>query len=473
MTATVDLLTIRRGTVTAPAGCGKTHLIAETLVRHDAPKPILILTHTNSGVVALRARLDRFGVPSRSYRVATLDGWAMKLISMFPTRTAVAPEHLKLDSARPNYPNIRRAAAGLVRAGHIDDVIAATYSRLFVDEYQDCSIHQHAIAYFVSRTLPTCVLGDPMQAIFGFAGDLASWEEHVCKHFPIAGDLEIPWRWRNAGTEIFGHWLLHARKELAAGRTVNLRNAPHHVKWVELDGTEDHQRRLRAGLTKAPSEDGGVLIIGDSTNPASQRQFASQTPGAITVESVDLRDFVTFAERFRLKAGNALDQLVEFAQDVMTNVGGADLLKRVATLRAGREHKPATDVEIAALEFDVKRTFASAVDLLVEIGKQGGVRQHRPGVLRACMKAMREADDNEPTSFHEAAVRVREQNRLLGRALPRRAVGSTLLLKGLEAEVAVILDPSKMNAQHLYVAMTRGSKSLVVCSSKPVLAPVV
>jgi superfamily I DNA/RNA helicase len=186
MTATVDLLTIRRGTVTAPAGCGKTHLIAETLVRHDAPKPILILTHTNSGVVALRARLDRFGVPSRSYRVATLDGWAMKLISMFPTRTAVAPEHLKLDSARPNYPNIRRAAAGLVRAGHIDDVIAATYSRLFVDEYQDCSIHQHAIAYFVSRTLPTCVLGDPMQAIFGFAGDLASWEEHVCKHFPIA-----------------------------------------------------------------------------------------------------------------------------------------------------------------------------------------------------------------------------------------------------------------------------------------------
>src|SRR3546814_1032479 len=41
-------------------------------------------------------------------------------------------------------------------------------------------------------------------------------------------------------------------------------------------------------------------------------------------------------------------------------------------------------------------------------------------------------------SFHDAAIRMREQNRLVGRPLPRRAVGSTLLLKGLEAEVAEI-----------------------------------
>jgi hypothetical protein len=74
-------------------------------------------------------------------------------------------------------------------------------------------------------------------------------------------------------------------------------------------------------------------------------------------------------------------------------------------------------------------------------------------------------------SFHEAAIRMREQNRLIGRPLPRRAVGSTLLLKGLEAEVAVILNPAVMNARNLYVAMTRGSKSLIICSLTPVLNP--
>jgi superfamily II DNA or RNA helicase len=61
-----DLLAINRGTVTAPAGCGKTHLIAEALKRHGAAKPILILTHTNAGVAALRGRLDKAGVPPRA-----------------------------------------------------------------------------------------------------------------------------------------------------------------------------------------------------------------------------------------------------------------------------------------------------------------------------------------------------------------------------------------------------------------------
>ncbi len=59
----IDLLEISRGTVVAPAGCGKTHLIADALSRHTGTKPILVLTHTNAGVAALRGRLERAGVP--------------------------------------------------------------------------------------------------------------------------------------------------------------------------------------------------------------------------------------------------------------------------------------------------------------------------------------------------------------------------------------------------------------------------
>ena len=44
-----------------------------------------------------------------------------------------------------------------------------------------------------------------------------------------------------------------------------------------------------------------------------------------------------------------------------------------------------------------------------------------------------------------------------------------LALKGLEAEVAVVLNTEGMSAQHLYVAMTRGSMKLVVCSASPIL----
>jgi DNA helicase-2/ATP-dependent DNA helicase PcrA len=468
----IDLLTIQRGTVMAPAGCGKTHLIANALTRHTSSKPILVLTHTNAGLVALRGRLDRLGVRAKAYRLCTIDGWAMQLISTFPGRSAHNPDLLALTTPRTDYPNIRVAAAKLLKAGHINDVIAATYDRLIVDEYQDCSVRQHAVVCYAAQTLPTCALGDPLQAIFGFGDDgLAEWNEQVCNHFPLAGELTTPWRWINAGAEPLGRWLLEVRGKLLQGKPVDLRTAPAGVTWIELDGSEDHQRRLRAARVQAPGGDGSVLIIGDSTNPDSQRQFASQTPGAITVEAVDLRDLVSFARDFDLNAANALERLANFAQSVMRNVGAADLMRRVQSLSRGTARNPPTDVEATALSFLRAPSHRSAVDVLIEIGKEAGVTAHRPAVLRACIKALQLCDGADSLSFRDAAIRMREQNRLVGRPLPKRAVGSTLLLKGLEAEAAVILNAGALDARNLYVAMTRGSKALTVCSPSPVLHP--
>lgn len=467
---TPDLLTIKRGTVTAPAGCGKTHLIAETLKRHDAAKPILILTHTNAGVAALRGRLDKAGVPPRAYRLATIDGWAIRLIGMFPARSEHNPDILKLERPGSDYPAIRTAAAKLLKAGHVLDIIAATYSRLIVDEYQDCSIPQHAIVFHAAPALPLCVLGDPMQAIFGWPGnELADWDGQVCTHFPLAGELTTPWRWKNANTEGFGRWLLDVRLALKDGAPIDLRRAPPEVSWVHLDGTENRVRQLRAASTKAPDRDGTVLIIGDSRRPPSQQEFASQTPGAVTVEAVDLKDLVQFSRVLDFAHPDALVKVVTFASSVMTNVGPADLLRRVDIIERGTGRRDPSDVERAAISFKTAPCPAATIALLVEIGKDAGVRTHRPAVLRAGIKALQSCDGSEGNSFYEAAMRSREQSRLLGRPLPKRAVGSTLLLKGLEADVSVILDASDLNARNLYVAMTRGSTRLIVCSDTPVL----
>jgi hypothetical protein len=120
MADAIDLLSMRRGTVTAPAGCGKTHLIAASLTRRgDGQKPILILTHTNAGVAALRGRLDRAGVRPTAYRLLTIDSWGMRLVSMFPQRAGHDPSLLDLTNPGTDYPNIRVAAARLLKAGHI------------------------------------------------------------------------------------------------------------------------------------------------------------------------------------------------------------------------------------------------------------------------------------------------------------------------------------------------------------------
>lgn len=470
--AEIDLLVIDRGMVVAPAGCGKTQLIANALGRHDSVKPVLVLTHTNAGVVALRSRLDRAGVKPSLYRLSTVDGWAIRLITMFPQRAG--HDSGIVTAQRPDYPAIRLAAARLLQAGHIDDVIAASYSRLFVDEYQDCSVLQHALVCAASQLLPTCVVGDDMQAIFGFdrRDPLASWGGQVCMHFRHVGELNQPWRWINAESEPLGHWLLDARRKLIMGQAINLADAPDTVTRVALDGTvADHPRLLSACLTRSPGDRGSVLILGESTNPGSQRRLASQTPGAVTVEAVDLRDLVSFAQSLDIADPGALQRIADFAQELMTNVGAADLVRRVDIITRGAARKDPSEVEMAAVMFQNERSYQRMSDLLVTNSRAEGVRVFRPSVLHACLRALELCHGPAGLTFYDAAVRMREQNRLLGRPLPRRAVGSTLLLKGLEAEVAVILNGDQLDAKNLYVAMTRGSKKLVICSRASVLRP--
>jgi hypothetical protein len=75
-----SLLDVINGTITAPAGCGKTHLIADTLSNNPVAKPVLVLTHTNAGVASLRSKLDKLSVAPSKYRLSTIDGWAIRLV---------------------------------------------------------------------------------------------------------------------------------------------------------------------------------------------------------------------------------------------------------------------------------------------------------------------------------------------------------------------------------------------------------
>jgi DNA helicase-2/ATP-dependent DNA helicase PcrA len=467
--AEIDLRTVSRGLVIAPAGCGKTQLITDALARHDGSKPILVLTHTNAGVAALRGRLGKAGVRPSTYRATTLDGFAIRLISTFPQRAGHDPRIIT--GARPNYEAIRDAAARLVAAGHLHDILSASFGHLFVDEYQDCSIRQHALVTWLARSLPTAVVGDPFQSIFGFGADpLANWHTDVQPFFPIVGELAIPWRWNNAGARDLGKWLLSIRPDLAAGKPVDLRTAPGGLQWIQLDGRQDDALRRAAAAVDAPGEM-KVLIIGDSTDPRGQRRFARQVEGAVTVEAVDLRDLTDFGTTLDLASPDALSVVADFAENLMSAFSADDLVRSVAASRAGKLGRALSEIEKTAARFEASRSLTDVADLLVAINRAGGVRCYRPAVLAAAQRALQLAASPGGPSFRDATVTIREQSRLIGRPLAKRSVGSTLLLKGLEADISVILNAGALNARNLYVAMTRGSSSVVVCSSSPILNP--
>ena len=107
--------------------------------------------------------------------------------------------------------------------------------------------------------------------------------------------------------------------------------------------------------------------------------------------------------------------------------------------------------------------------MLEALAKAQDTYVFRPDIVRLCAKALKSVTDD--FSLNAAGVKERERYRHAPRTMPRRAVGSTLLLKGLEAENAIILEPEKMDARNLYVALTRGSKRLIICSTTSVLEP--
>ena len=465
----IDIFSQRAVSVMAPAGCGKTELITSALKLRVAAKPALVLTHTNAGRAALEQRLKRAGVPSTTARVATLDSWAIRVVQSFPSRSGLTDGTLRVQGTSANYSGIRAAALQILQAGHISKIIQATYSRVIVDEYQDCGISQHGMVVALATLLPTAVLGDSLQAIFNFAGPVVDWSTHVTPNFIALPSLQTPWRWNRAGAHELGEWLLCVvRPALIAGHSIDLTTAPKQVEWVELKGGAHELPEQRLVAAKKRYTNASVLLIADSANKQSQWDAAARGR-AHMVEALDMKDFIEFSARFDAFGEDALEQVISFAGTLMSGLSPQNLVKRTRSLASGRAKTRATHIEELALRYCGKPSFGAASELLEEFCKSSEIYTYRPDVARLCIKALRAASAG--LTFQAAAIKERERFRHMGRTMPNRAVGSTLLLKGLESDIAVILEPERMNARHLYVAMTRGSKKLVICSKQPVLIP--
>lgn len=457
-----------KGLVVAPAGCGKTHLITETL-SVQAEKPYLVLTHTTAGVAALKKRLKQQGVPHKNYRVATIDGWALRIANMFPV---TCPIQATPDNPQAFYPELRRNVNSFLRAGHISEIIRASYSRLLVDEYQDCGMDQHTLVCSLSEILPTVVFGDPMQTIFNFEGLVhPNWEQVVRIHFPQILELDNPWRWENANTRELGQWILAARNLLFQGNQINLQTCPDYVNWYPLTGNErtdlQNQNNAQFQIRNNKSEDETFLVIGDSRRVGSRHNFAKIAHGIDVVEPVEFTDVIEAATNIdKMQGVQLVEQLLTAIAKMMTGVDRARLLQRLQSILAERNRTPAVPVELAAKTVAEQGSRESINELLIQLDNKHDSKVFRRGAFSA-LKNTIAISISEPTkSMSEVAKIVREKRRHSGdKRIPKLAIGSTLLLKGLEADHILILDAGTMDANNLYVALSRGAKSITVFSA--------
>ena len=453
------------GSIVAPAGCGKTHLITETLAVKNR-KPVLVLTHTTAGVSALKRRLRRLSVPTSHYVVTTIDGWILRIANSFPMS---CPIQSSPDNPRQFYPELRQSVLRFMITGCIGEIIKASYSRLLVDEYQDCDVNQHNLILTLSQVLPTVIFGDPMQCIFDFAGRMPDWQNDVQSRFPSLGLLNTPWRWNNVGAPELGEWVLAARETLLQGGNVDLLTCPAHVGWHQLTGVAysdpiNQHNAQQAILNQHPHD--SLLVIGDSINEQSRHKFAQSSYSTQVVEQVQLSHVTDAAKLFdRTNEIDLVDAILHVSSSMITNVEKVQTLRRIATILNGRNRTPPTIIEQALVDVVSDNNRNNILNALQALELKQGSRVYRRSAYNALKDSISLAISSPNKSMHEASTIIREQLRQKGdKRIPKRAIGSTLLLKGLEADHCLILDANArgMNSKHLYVALSRGAKSVTI-----------
>jgi DNA helicase-2/ATP-dependent DNA helicase PcrA len=306
-----------------------------------------------------------------------------------------------------------------------------------------------------------------MQRIFTFGPDgLPTWDSAVAA-FGQSWELSRPWRWENAGEGAFGAWILEQRQRLLAGGSVDFSAAPANVRWIARPPSDDTYAAVQ--LDAVPRKAGETVIVINSSRDRDGRHLIARNGyGLSVVERADLPELMSWAA----KLDNAIStarawQVMQFAHEVMTGIDRTATLHRLNGIRNSLISAPISDEERTLLSLDTSSAGEGIAATLQLLARPRDRVLFRHELFEAMCQAANMATGSR--SLMAAALKVVEQRAADGRILPRRAVGSTLLLKGLEADHAVVFDADSMSRADIYVAISRASRTLTVVSSSCIL----
>ena len=465
------------GYVVAPAGYGKTHLIAESTRQSDRRQ--LILTHTYAGVNALRNKMRLLGVSNKLFHIDTIASWTLRLSLSY--RTTSGWEHERpVDNEQ--WTALYDACAHLLEHGFVRRIVHASFGGVYVDEYQDCSTAQHGIVVKLARDLPCRVLGDPLQGIFDFRGQApVDWGRDVETNFKCLGALEVPHRWKQAGRDDLGKWLHNARKCLEREQPIDLNADRTDVVRVVLSRADPQAlHRNQSNTCRYFQCDRADTVIaihkGSQQYKAKCHTLSRNLSGKFSsieeVEGKDLFSFIRKVESANTNAGR-LREVVKFAKRCMTTVvqslPTATVRGESAKIRTNTRNPKAAH---QANDYLDDPTSASMFNFLSAVKETAGVEVTRADLFHRALGVLRKHVLHPDLSLTKAAEKYQSEFRYKGRPVRRRRlIGTTLLVKGLEFDHAIVLDAASLSKKELYVALTRGAQSLTIVSTDPVLNP--
>jgi hypothetical protein len=463
-----DVAACNRGLVVAPAGCGKTHLITEA-VQHCTGRQ-LVLTHTHAGVKAIRDRMVRFCIPRERYLVCTIDSFALRYATAFPTVSGWTTQQPQGDE----WGRLQPSATKLLKENFVESVVRASYTGIFVDEYQDCTVGQHELILQLASVLPCRVFGDPLQSVFWEVNkdQTLPWNR-VEDSFELIGNLTHPHRWTGAN-ERLGWWLLEIRQSLLAGEEINLANVP----GVTIQLCEPNQQLQIAACQSFLKLDGESIIAFRKWRGNCHYLAGRLNNAFTTFEDAQCEDLLGWARRIEKTAGvDRVRLLIKFAEKWLARLPKQPIravLEAVVKRRRNRARRPdlirlfdgLVGVRDSA-DYGCIVPVLDAFESLEEIPVFKS-REVWSGLRHAVMNS----SPSSGQSLYEAAWHHRDIVRRSGRHPARRCLATPLLVKGLQCDHALILDSRDFqDAESLYVCLTRACKSVTVLTPSSTLRP--
>ncbi len=470
----VEFISKQKSMLNAPAGYGKTHTITECLKHVDTHSKQLILTHTHAGVSSIKEKLKKEGIHSSKYDVETIASFAQKYALSFHTGSDI-PEQ---DDGVNYYPFILDKATKIIQTKAIKKVIRASYQGLFVDEYQDCTVTQHAFILALSNLLPTRILGDFLQGIFGFNGEALVDLESMTEMGEFAEskyELSEPWRWQGQN-ESLGQDLKRIRENLLNEEVVNLNNFQAIEKHLVEEGdlynpSKDYNKKIRALLT----EDNLLILHPDSSSINKRLAVIKLFGNRLSlIESIDDKSFYSLSrEADAITSENLESKLILLSEKLFNKTGVSNWFNPSGFKRKTKVGDKALVAAIMVKVELLKQDFSFSLfsEVLTDVKRLPGMSCYRRELFSSFVGALAEAEYGKVTVL-QAMKNKRNLNRRVGRKVFGKNVGTTLLTKGLEFDTVVILNAHDFKCpKHLYVALTRACRRLIVFTNSSTLQP--
>lgn len=442
------------GFVESPAGCGKTEAIVRTVRRYCEGRQ-LILTHTHAGVDALRQRFRLHSVPTVKYYVDTIAGWSWGWVRKYPDN---AEYKGTTDIAQWN--DVYSAMSKLLQKDFVKLGILNSYTGVIIDEYQDCTIPMHQLIVQLKALIPCRVLGDDLQGIFGFRDDpLVGWSTVKDEFINDLGVLETPHRWIRSHNEPLGRWLLEVRPDFRQEREPDYRGSPvdrRIVSYADI-GPElvrlTHEKRGRMCVIRPKMRRLNMRLESTLVNKNYRVLEANELP--------DLRGLI-----LALSDGSP-EQKSKAAIDFITTVyGGLSVNDRkfFEKILRGENQRPRRSDRRLLCEKYTSGTSPQLVFDLLKYTERIDVTSCKLMESVSALKCIIEEHCVSKTDLKTLYADEIGKRKYQSRSNVYRCIGSTLLVKGLEFDHAIILrgfdwQRNWGNHKDLYVALTRGSKT--------------